>query len=148
MPLISFQPWKAAKVESGESRQTIRQVRKYPVKMGDTLYLWQQQRTPQRRKLGETACTAIAPICINQGRVWLSGDSICLPHQQAHELAIADGFDSLDTFLLFFHNNYGHSPFEGVVIQWGELSKPLVEPRPAGQGKTLNQIQLPLQEVI
>lgn len=35
MPLLSFQAWKAAEVEAGRSRQTIRWKRKYPIEVGD-----------------------------------------------------------------------------------------------------------------
>ena len=47
MPLLSFQPWKAKKVEACESLQTIRAARERPIKAGDVLYLWQSQRSPQ-----------------------------------------------------------------------------------------------------
>jgi len=121
MPLISYQAWKAAKVESGECTQTIRPDRVYPVKVGDRLHQWQQQRSKYRRKLGQSNCTIVTPIVIKQGHIYLNGENTCLPDPQAQELAIADGFESLEAFLLFFQKEYKHDVFTGTVIKWDIL---------------------------
>jgi hypothetical protein len=121
MPLISYQPWKAEKVELAECFQTIRQIRKYPIKVGDRLHHWQQQRSPKRRKLGESICTEIKPISIStEGTICL--DSKPLDIYAARIFAIADGFENLDTFFNFFQQGYSF-PFSGVVICWKEFEK-------------------------
>lgn len=141
MPGLSYQPWKAAKVESGECHQTIRQIRKYPIKVGQTLYHWQQQRTRQRRKLGESICAAVVSIRIDYGRIWV--DDKYLDYDECVAIAIADGFDDLAAFFSFFYSNYVY-PFEGVVIQWDELTKPLTEPIVIAP----NRLQLSIVEVV
>ena len=143
MPGLSFQPWKAAKVESGVCRCTIRQQRKRPIKVGDRLYHWQQQRTPQRRKLGEAICTATRQIRIDQAQVWLDGSQAALSFDQLLELATKDGFGSVEEFFLFFLKQYTY-PFEGVLIEWDELIKPLAEPAAIAPGR----VQLPIVEVV
>jgi len=48
MPTINFTKFK---VESGEKRQTIRAVRKRPIKVGDKLHLYSGLRTKKARNL-------------------------------------------------------------------------------------------------
>lgn len=50
MPIINFTKF-IEKVESGEKRQTIRAVRKRPIKVGDKLYLYSGLRTKEARNL-------------------------------------------------------------------------------------------------
>lgn len=142
MPVLSYQPWKAAKVESGECRPTIRRIRKRPIEVGDTLYHWEKQRTPQRRKLGESVCIRVTPIDIGgDGLVFLEGRF--LSPKEVQELAIADGFNTVENFLNFFVSGYGTS-FDGVVIGWEELIKPIAEPIEIRR----DRIQLSLTEVV
>lgn len=123
MPALSFMPWKAKKVESGECRQTIRKPRKRPIKVGDRLYLWQEQRRPWRRKLGETDCTELLPFVIS-GFPWsfwyLNGNY--LSEDEMVGLAKADGFETWRDLWYFLRDHYG-LPFEGVVIRWEELDR-------------------------
>ena len=119
MPGISFQSWKAEKVESGECFCTIRPQRKAPILPGDTLYLWENQRSPSRRRLGTAICITVTPIVI--GRNWIVLKDMTLSRRAQRELAFTDGFSSLENFLKFFDNTYGLS-FGGMLIQWGKIT--------------------------
>jgi hypothetical protein len=56
MPLLGFTVFKD-NILDGSKRQTIRMLRKYPIKIGDKLYLYWKLRTKQCEKLGEAICT-------------------------------------------------------------------------------------------
>ncbi|MCK5610976.1 ASCH domain-containing protein [Candidatus Pacearchaeota archaeon] len=116
MPALNFKKEFAPLVESGKKKQTIRQVRKNPIKAGDTLYLYTGMRTKQCRKLREETCTRAQAFSIDVGGVaYLGGKQ--LDWDSATELAIKDGFDKYRAFRKFFNNQYG-LPFEGVLIEW------------------------------
>jgi hypothetical protein len=60
MPLLSFSVLKD-KLMDGSKTQTIRKPRKkYPLKVGDKVYIWWKSRTPGREKLGEGVIVAIS----------------------------------------------------------------------------------------
>lgn len=122
---LSFSVFKD-KVLSGAKRQTIRGKRKHPIKEGERLYLWWKQRTSEREKLGEADCELVLDIVIEKG-----GYLIRDPHDKMTRefysntdsrdaFAIADGFDNWQQLEEFFERTHG-LPFEGVLIQWGEL---------------------------
>ena len=115
MPAINFKKQFADLVESGEKRQTIRLVWKYPIKSGDTLYLKIGMRTKQCRKLGEAICKSVQPIKINPCSVILNEKNIS--GNAISELAKADGFKRYRDFFEFFEKQYG-LPFKGVLIKW------------------------------
>lgn len=122
MPALSFKKQFAAKVESGEKRQTIRAMRKdhRDVAPGQTLHLYTGMRTKACRKLGEATCTTSEPIGIGtDGMVLLGCDEGIrkLTGPEVEDLARADGFDRVDDFLNFFQTTHG-LPFYGMLIQW------------------------------
>ncbi len=123
MPALNFKAQFAPLVESGEKSQTIRKVRKHPIKAGDRLFLFTGMRTKQCRKLRETVCTnarmiAIQPpggVIVSEGiYLWEKGQ---LSTTEAKQLARKDGFSRLTDFVRFFKDQYG-LPFEGVLIEW------------------------------
>jgi len=116
MPAISFQKQFSTKVEQGEKRTTIRKLRKRGnIKPGDTLYLWELQRTSGRRKLMDATCKDVKPISITNDFIIL-GNKI-LNNQEKYRLATGDGFDSILAMYEFFDYNYT-LPFDGVLIEW------------------------------
>jgi hypothetical protein len=116
MPALSFSVFRD-KIESGEKRQTIRAVRKNPIKEGDKLFLfWKQQSPKDCEKLGEATCISVKPIKISYGAVYCN-----IPMASLEAFAIADGFDNWDDLVKYFEKNYG-LPFEGVLIQWDAIN--------------------------
>jgi len=114
MPLISFSVF-PDKIESGAKVQTIRSLRKYPIKEGDNLYLWWKSRSPkEKRKLGESVCVKITPIVINEDFVKV-GDSIVDSPLSLEHFASRDGFDSWDEMKEYFRPKFG-DPL--VIIEW------------------------------
>ncbi len=62
MPSINFKPEFAEAVKNGTKRQTIRQVRKNPIKPGDMLTMFTGQRTKDCRKLCMHKCKSVEEI--------------------------------------------------------------------------------------
>lgn len=122
MPALSFSIAKD-KIISGAKRQTIRSVRKNPIKEGDKLFLyWKQQSPKDCEKLGETTCTAITPIVIEDTGYLVFDHKDKVPEFSGNdEFAIADGFKDWDDLVKYFEKNYG-LPFEGVLIQWDAIN--------------------------
>jgi len=117
MPAINFSAEFADRVQSGEKQQTIRRLRKRPIKAGDTLILYTGQRTKACRKLGEAACDRVFPVVIGRKSMGWRGYSLNPYSMTANFLAQNDGFESYAAMADWFDNRYG-LPFEGVVIQW------------------------------
>ena len=116
MPALNFQKQFADKVERGEKRQTIRSLRKNPVKVGDKIYLYTGQRTSSCRKLGDVICREIVDITISGHGAVVVNDKP-LDDKEKHEMAIADGFETWPDMLQWFRNQHGFS-FEGQIIRW------------------------------
>lgn len=116
MPAFNFQEKFANDVESGKKRQTIRGLRKSGnAKVGVTLYLYVNQRTRKCRKLGEHECLSVEAISIDDNFCTLNGKK--LDWDRVREIALADGFDGVKSFLNFFDDNY-ELPFDGLLIKW------------------------------
>jgi len=114
MALISFSVF-LDKIESGAKVQTIRSLRKYPIKEGDRLYLWWKSRSPKdKRKLGESVCTKITPIVINEDYIQVGG-AILDSYPPMDCFAKLDGFDSLEEMQEYFRPKFG-DPL--VMIEW------------------------------
>ena len=122
MPSVKFQPQFVPLVESGQKTQTIRPVRKRPIKVGDRLLLDAWKGQPYRstvRRLGVGIVESVRPIEIGVGRF---GDEIEVAGQRldTHEraaLSRADGFGCATELLDWFQKTHG-LPFAGVVIRW------------------------------
>lgn len=125
MPALSFSVFKD-KILSGAKRQTIRSVRKNPIKEGDKLFLyWKQQSPKDCEELGEATCTSVKPITIYKDDCFVTlankeRENIDDPCD-LNKFAIADGFDNWDDLVKYFEKNYG-LPFEGVLIQWDAIN--------------------------
>lgn len=136
MPALNFQKQFAAAVESGEKRQTIRLVRKNPIKRGDKLYLFTGQRTKWCRRLvvqravevirrfvkglplGHVVeCKRVEEVAF--GRMEIDGHHGTWFQGPGYLKGIAkrDGFDTEEQMLVWFDKTHG-LPFEGVLIRW------------------------------
>lgn len=115
---ISFSVFKD-KILDGSKRQTIRGIRKHPIKEGETLYLWwKQQSAAQCEKLGEAKCIKIAPIKLTKDGVFSPDISIRYYHIDL--FAQDDGFNDYVEMAEYFDKHYG-LPFEGVLIKWDSI---------------------------
>jgi hypothetical protein len=141
MPALSFQAQFAELVESGKKTHTIRTRRKRPIKVGDPLYLYQDQRSKNSRKLGETYCSKVDLISFRlqpdrQTLSMLYGEAHTLDFQRKRTqeeikaLAIADGFKDTPEFIEFFFpkKKWEKTPlilpsFSGVLIHWEPLAQ-------------------------
>jgi hypothetical protein len=121
MPALSFKKQFASDVEYGIKCQTIRALRKRPIKTGDMLYLYTGMRTKGCRKLGEAFCRQVRHIRIIEGidpwtyEIILDGEK--LSEIQKYFLAKADGFANADKLFTFFREEHG-IPFEGHIYNW------------------------------
>jgi len=113
-------------------RQTIRAVRKVPIKPGDTLHLFTGMRTKGCRKIGEVTCRSLHEITIDHmhGKR-LSEDAMPTmdwdggwiglyyedPARFERELAKRDGFANAREMYDWFERTHG-LPFHGVVVRW------------------------------
>ena len=118
MPIINFQKQFADDVRSGKKTQTIRAPRKYPIEVGDTLYLYTGLRTKSTEKLGEKVCTRVQSFDIEKnGLQCRLGPYVLHYLYNLNKLAIADGFKDWKGMVQWFAVNHG-LPFKGTLITW------------------------------
>ena len=110
MSLISFSVLRD-KVESGAKAHTIR-FRAEPPTVGEYLHLWWKSRTKERELMGVSVCTRVDSVKIEAGTVAINGKQ--LTDKQINKLALADGFNTLEDFWIFFKDD----PGEGWLIWW------------------------------
>lgn len=119
----TFQPWKTAKVESGESNQTIRPTPKRPQDMprpGDILDARQWTGKPYRskqRKLGEFRIVSVYKVSIRRESVKVGKFGTWKLNGILDQLARDDGFMHWSSMVHWFEENHG-LPFVGVLIVW------------------------------
>ncbi len=116
MPALNFQERFAELVENGEKRQTIRRVRKRPIKPGDMLYLYTGMRTKRCRKLRLARCEKVESIRIEKYGGAIISDEGWIEPAFLQAFAEEDGFDSWEEMRDWFDKQYG-LPFEGALIQ-------------------------------
>jgi len=96
---------------------TIRQERKHPIKVGDTLQLYYGLRTKSCVLLGTAPCVRIQHIDIYSGNkvlldeTWLTGNEI-------EQLAQRDGFAKVSDFFSFFEQTYALPTSNMRLIWW------------------------------
>lgn len=148
MPALSYKKQFVSAVVGGLKPHSIRAWRKRPFQPGDVLMHYTAMRTKQCRKIRpDTICTAAVAIVINQQprSVCLAGKSYYygsgqLSDAQIHDLALCDGFASLDEFFSFFAE---HGPlFSGQLIEWNPFAP---APVPAREnGEPVDQARTPI----
>ena len=122
--VINFSPQFATLVRSGAKTQTIRPVRKQPIKPGDTLRLYTGLRTKKCTFLREVICAEVMPCRIDEDDIivfyvgeWGQNVIEILGKRDIRKLVVADGFATHKDFVAWFCSHYG-LPFDGVVIKW------------------------------
>lgn len=122
MPALSYSKPFAPKVWRNDKRQTIRAMRKRPIKVGDTLYHYYGMRRPGCVRLGISKAEEVLPIEIHAPlltvprRVIVDGNRV--GPRTLHELACDDGFDSVDAFFDWFKPGNRSHAFRGQLIMW------------------------------
>lgn len=119
MPALNFKEQFVQPIILGIKPGTIRQERKQPIKVGDTLYLFTGMRTKNCRKFMTAECKGVYPIAINQtaSRRYVRINAMQLSDYSLAEFAFDDGFSSVNEFFDFFIDQYG-LPFNGHWIVW------------------------------
>ena len=126
MPVIMFKPQFAELVRTGAKLQTVRPVRKHPVKVGDALTMRAWVGRPywsKQRHLRFDTCRKTYGIDIDaHGLLWLNGGTVLLSAESHERFARTDGFKNHAEMTAWFKETHG-LPFKGVVISWAEDSK-------------------------
>lgn len=117
-----FQPWKARKVERGESVTTIRPTPKRAIKPGDTLSLreWTagaRRKGSKQRIIGGGIVESVEHIYVGISFLAWGKNSPDWCGPVARELAIGDGFKNSAEMRDWFQATQG-LPFWGVLIRW------------------------------
>lgn len=100
-------------------RQTIRNFRKHPIKVGETLHHFYGMRTKWCRKLGTSVCKEVVTIKIIPKQIKI-GKTITKEIDQLNEFAYADGFADWQTMVRWWQQTHGENcfPFTGQLIKW------------------------------
>lgn len=112
MPMLGFTVF-IDKILDGTKTQTIRKMRKTPIKLGDILYLYAYPRTKNTRLLGVTRCIEAfnTTLCV----ALLSDDT-----------AKADGFNNAKEMREYFKPNI--EPDDDIqLIRWSYPLAPTLE---------------------
>ena len=130
MALLNIKKQFVEPIRKGTNHHTIRAMRKIPVKCGEKLYLYCgcRQKGAFRILPEPQICTRVQSIKIEMElggeRVTIDGNVIDLDERK--QLALADGFESLDAFRDFWENVHGEDlpnhgrivNFTGQIIHW------------------------------
>lgn len=116
MVALSFKKQFASDVENRVKRQSLRPTRRF--KVGDRMQLYTGMRTKACRKLVEPdpVCTAVKAVAIGDDFVAVDGSKLDI--DQAHALALADGFDDVHAMRWFFRHQYGDLPVSLWLCEW------------------------------
>lgn len=119
MPAYNFKERFARKVQSGEKLHTIRATRKdghRPI-VGQPMHAYSGLRTKKTKLLLLSTISKVDRIKINvDGSIVVEARGR-LTVDEAHALAMADGFTSANELYEFFKETHG-LPFEGDLIHW------------------------------
>lgn len=122
MALLGFKKRFADKIRNGSKRQTIRALRKYPIRNGETLYLYTGLRTKYTEKLREVICKGVHSITIvfNSAFNKILVDGVEMNSLDAlNDFAKRDGFrDWFDMREFWRENHPGKYYFKGILIKW------------------------------
>jgi hypothetical protein len=99
MGLYNFQKRFVAAILAGKKKHTIRALREYPDKPGDTLHLYTGLRTKKAKLLMRVTCVKVDDIEIrdysptSNGEVLING--VVLSQDEREALAVRDGFNPM-----------------------------------------------------
>lgn len=127
MPLLGFKQEFAKLVEAGVKKQTIRALRKVPIRAGDRLVLAEGVRTKNFRRIGEAVCDVVMACSLHRtakGNLFWTVEGIRQPTSNAVMAGIAknDGFHDAYELTRWFEENHldrkGVEVFIGQIIRW------------------------------
>lgn len=117
-----FKPQFALLVKDGSKRQTIRPLPKRMPVVGqhESWRKWKDRPyKSQQIELAQVELTNVRPITlVGFGVFIISGKDASW--DEAQEIARLDGFESLYSMMMWFHNTHG-LPFEGILINAKDL---------------------------
>lgn len=118
--VFNFQQRFADAVASGKKHQTLRALRKdgrLP-NVGDTVKCYTGMRSKGCRllRVGEVAYVATVSFAFNIKMLLINGQHTST--STCTSFAKADGFNSFDEMLRWFHDQYGGDVFHGYVTVW------------------------------
>jgi hypothetical protein len=125
MAALSFKGQFVDRVLDGTKRQTIRNFRKYPIKPGETLYLYYGMRTKHCKKLKEVQCLRVFKIKITRKTITVTTShegvrTFTVVYSTPFELdrfAQSDGFQDWQQMKRWWTMTHT-LPFTGQLIQW------------------------------
>lgn len=141
--ILSFNPQFVPKILAGTKKQTIREDKTNRWKVGNAIHFATGVRTKNYKQFAFGTVEKIIPIMIQYARIYKHTDlSNCcivkvsnthyasvalyvdgiwkdLAYKQLNQLAIDDGFDTIENFFNWFDKD-----FDGKIITWNEF-KPL-----------------------
>lgn len=132
MAIIGFTKFKD-KILDGTKKQTIRKLRKNPIKVGDDLHLYWRLRTKSREKLFSTKCVETYYIVFRRSMDWSGKECYTIDRYKkpdafgfmtllpsdVEELAKRDGFKDSKEFFDFFTALYHPGEYDVFqVIVW------------------------------
>ncbi|MGL6121667.1 MAG: hypothetical protein ACRC1W_01260 [Shewanella sp.] len=128
MALFNFKPQFVDSIIDGTKGGTIRAYRKYPVKVGDTMYLYTGLRSAHAKKLLEVPCIEYYDIEIESKCVTLFGNVnhnnfFLFDEPILNKFAIGDGFANWNDMCAFWK---GES-FKGFHARWKPMKELLPE---------------------
>jgi hypothetical protein len=121
MALLNFMTRFVPKILAGEKTHTIRAMRIYPIKEGETLHLYTGLRTKKAKLLMRAPCVRVESIRIKDGafgdenHAAIYIDGLELNRDEREMFARRDGFKDMEEMIGFWR---GRLPFEGNVIHW------------------------------
>jgi hypothetical protein len=127
MGLYNFKERFAPRILDGSKCHTIRPLRAFADKPGNTLHLYTGLRTKSARLLMRVPCVRIESITMRQvkRRQWevphleedviVAIDGVVLDRGECEAFARRDGFENFDDMMKFWS---GRLPFKGQIIHW------------------------------
>lgn len=115
MSALSFKGRFVELILNNEKNQTIRAFRKYPIKKGETLFLYTGMRTKFCKKLKEVKCIDVCNVTITTTGVRINNRRVL--KRNLESFAIADGFKSWEEMKKWWSLTHD-LPFTGQLIKW------------------------------
>lgn len=120
MPAYSFQKQFVQMILDKSKTHTIRRRRKRPTKPRDMLMLYTAMRTKSCKLIAVTRCVKVEPLVI-----WVSIRKLStsfgtgfFENKKVREIALSDGFDSVDDFFDFFKQYKSDTLDDFEIIHW------------------------------
>jgi hypothetical protein len=130
MAALSYKPYFVTPIKRKIKRQTIRNFRKIPIRVGERLFFFTGMRTKHCKKFGEAICTHTCQIIITECSVktiTATGWTIITDKFFLNHFAIKDGFKDWNDLIQWWKKNHGENCFrpeyKGTLIEFDLLPK-------------------------